>query len=227
MSSVQNPQDPLLPSRRERLAAWAMAVVLLVLVALGMALGRVSVGFAALLAIGIAGWPLLWLRHGARIARRSAPLPSTGAPPPSEAPALGASVIDGLPDPLLILNGKREVALANRAARQLLGRTLTGRDITFALRQPHVLAQVDKALASAAPGETEVTLLAPVSRVFHVLVAPLHGTPAAAEQPAVALSLHEITEIRQAENMRADFVANASHELKTPLANLVGFIETL
>jgi two-component system phosphate regulon sensor histidine kinase PhoR len=95
---------------------------------------------------------------------------------------------------------------------------------------------VDKALSSATSGETEVSILAPVSRDFHVLVAPLHSSESdappdieslTAEQPAVALSLHEITEIRRAESMRADFVANASHELKTPLANLVGFIETL
>jgi len=227
MSPVQNPQDPLLPIKGERLSAWAVAAApLLILVALGVALGGIGTGFAAVLAIAIAGWPIFWLWRQARITRQPTPPPSTGMPPPA-APALGAPVIDGLPDPLLILNGRREITLANRAARQLLGRTLTGRDITFALRQPHVLALVDKALVSATPGETELNLLAPVSRDFHVLVAPLQGAPSAAEQPAAALSLHEITEIRQAENMRADFVANASHELKTPLANLVGFIETL
>jgi two-component system phosphate regulon sensor histidine kinase PhoR len=41
------------------------------------------------------------------------------------------------------------------------------------------------------------------------------------------LTLHDITALKAAEQMRADFVANAGHELKTPLATLVGFIETL
>ena len=39
--------------------------------------------------------------------------------------------------------------------------------------------------------------------------------------------LHDTTALRRAERMRADFVANASHELKTPIAGLAGFIETL
>ena len=41
------------------------------------------------------------------------------------------------------------------------------------------------------------------------------------------LVLHDTTALRRAERMRADFVANASHELKTPIAGLAGFIETL
>jgi two-component system phosphate regulon sensor histidine kinase PhoR len=39
--------------------------------------------------------------------------------------------------------------------------------------------------------------------------------------------LHDTTALRRAERMRADFVANASHELKTPIAGIMGFIETL
>jgi two-component system phosphate regulon sensor histidine kinase PhoR len=200
------------------------AALLYALLAAGIGFGKITIGFALVLAIAITAAPIIWLRRHGHGTRQAA---AAGEHPHTQPPALGVPVIDGLPDPLLILNGKREVVLANRAARQLFGRTVTGRDVTFTLRQPPVLSLVDKALASAAAGEAEVTLLAPVSRDFHVLVAPLHGTPPSAEQPAVALSLHEITEIRRAESMRADFVANASHELKTPLANLVGFIETL
>ena len=44
---------------------------------------------------------------------------------------------------------------------------------------------------------------------------------------AAILTLHDITGLKRAEQMRADFIANAGHELKTPLATLIGFIETL
>jgi two-component system phosphate regulon sensor histidine kinase PhoR len=44
---------------------------------------------------------------------------------------------------------------------------------------------------------------------------------------AAIIALHEVTELKRAEQMRADFIANAGHELKTPLAALIGFIETL
>src|SRR5439155_19956967 len=44
---------------------------------------------------------------------------------------------------------------------------------------------------------------------------------------AAILTLHDVTALKRSEQMRADFVANAGHELKTPLASLIGFIETL
>ena len=49
----------------------------------------------------------------------------------------------------------------------------------------------------------------------------------APEGPAAILTLHDVTALKRSEQMRADFVANAGHELKTPLAALIGFIETL
>jgi len=211
----------------------------LAVIVVGVLTGGISIGFAAVLAVILVATLLFWLRRHDRIVGQhyvDARTEELRRALRSQRLALGASVIDGLPDPLLILNKRRDVTLTNRAARELFGRTVTGRDVAFTMRQPHVLNLVDKALATGTPGETEVSILAPVSRDFHVLVAPLHSSESdtppdleslSAEQPAVALSLHEITEIRRAESMRADFVANASHELKTPLANLVGFIETL
>jgi two-component system, OmpR family, phosphate regulon sensor histidine kinase PhoR len=68
-------------------------------------------------------------------------------------------------------------------------------------------------------------LSVPVERVMRARVARVEG---ASFGGAVAiLTLHDITALKAAEQMRADFVANAGHELKTPLATLVGFIETL
>jgi len=50
---------------------------------------------------------------------------------------------------------------------------------------------------------------------------------AAADRSLVLIVLHDTTALRRAERMRADFVANASHELKTPISGITGFIETL
>ena len=51
--------------------------------------------------------------------------------------------------------------------------------------------------------------------------------PHPADKGWVLVSFHDQTAIKRTERMRADFVANASHELKTPIAGLAGFIETL
>src|SRR5205823_10733377 len=44
---------------------------------------------------------------------------------------------------------------------------------------------------------------------------------------AAVITLHDITALKRADEMRADFIANAGHELRTPLSTLLGFIETL
>ncbi len=46
-------------------------------------------------------------------------------------------------------------------------------------------------------------------------------------EPAMIMTLRDLSEARRVERMRVDFVANASHELRTPLASLLGFVETL
>ena len=52
---------------------------------------------------------------------------------------------------------------------------------------------------------------------------PLPGSPS----PGAVLVFHDVTELRRLERMRQDFVANASHELKTPLASIKAYTETL
>ena len=56
----------------------------------------------------------------------------------------------------------------------------------------------------------------------------MHGTPLpGSPPPGAVLVFHDVTELRRLERMRQDFVANASHELKTPLASIKAYTETL
>jgi two-component system phosphate regulon sensor histidine kinase PhoR len=71
----------------------------------------------------------------------------------------------------------------------------------------------------------DFTLSVPVERVMEARITRIEGV--SLDGIAAIVTLHDITALKLAEQMRADFVANAGHELKTPLASLVGFIETL
>lgn len=138
-----------------------------------------------------------------------------------------ASLLENLPDPLLLLDSARRVVRANRAATRLFGRDPAGSDLAAVLRDPLVTEAVQTVLSGAAPfRECEFTQAIPVERAFAARVDRLDGQPAF-EAAIALLTLHELTAIRAMERMRADFVANASHELRTPLAALSGFIETL
>ncbi|MBF0166323.1 MAG: PAS domain-containing protein [Alphaproteobacteria bacterium] len=135
------------------------------------------------------------------------------------------TVLDCLPDPLLLLDDKRRVVRANLTARKLFGRDLKGRDLAQFLRDPELLDAVDTVLAEG-PGQ-EISFESPgtVHRIFLARIEPL---PVKALDDAKALlTFHDISALKRIEQMRADFVANASHELRTPLATLSGFIETL
>ena len=135
------------------------------------------------------------------------------------------AVLAALPDPLILINERREVVRQNAAAKALFGDHVLRRDLAVALRQPGLLAAVDTVLTGGSGRLVEFDLASPVERHMSARIDPL---PARTEDGVVLLvSLHDLTSVKRAEQMRADFVANASHELRTPLSTLVGFIETL
>jgi len=144
----------------------------------------------------------------------------------SEAARWNDSLLDNLPDPLLLLEPGRRVTRANKAAKRLFGRELTGRDMTTFLRDPAVLEAVEAVLGGTATSqECEFAQSTPSERVFLARIERLGDRPT--DSGTAILTLHDLTAVKRIERMRADFVANASHELRTPLAALSGFIETL
>lgn len=127
-------------------------------------------------------------------------------------------VVGGEPDDI----AGRRVALANRAARDLLRLNREGALLVSVLRDPAVLEAVDEALFGGLTRSVEWS--GPRDRHWQAIVRPL----AVGDGPPLAmLLLRDETDVRRMELMRVDFLANASHELRTPLASLSGFIETL
>ena len=136
-----------------------------------------------------------------------------------------STVLDALPDPIILVDAGRIVVAVNRAARDAFGPNLVGRDLSLGLRHPAVLTAVDRALAGTEEVTAEVSLPVPVPRTF--LLRAVRLNPGIGDTAAVALVLSETTDTLRAEQMRADSVANASHELRSPLASVLGFIETI
>ena len=99
------------------------------------------------------------------------------------------------------------------------------RDLAASLRNPQVLAAADAVLRGEPGRIVEFSLAVPVERWLSARFARIDGP--SLDGAVAALTLHDITALKRAEQMRADFIANAGHELKTPLASLSGFIETL
>ncbi|UAJ09531.1 ATP-binding protein [Glacieibacterium megasporae] len=153
----------------------------------------------------------------------SRPIPSNSADR-SDAATRALVGVDAIGDPALLVGGDLRVISANAAARGLFGERIVADDLRLVLRHPAVLDAVRAAPSAAAPIEREVTGLGNNNGAFRVRVAQ-----AGVDGPGVRLFLTfvDITQARLTERMRVDFIANASHELRTPVTTLLGFIETL
>ena len=146
--------------------------------------------------------------------------------------ASAQAIIDGLPDPLIAVDRQRRIVRTNRAAVALLGAVGADRDLSTALRHPQLLSAIDSLLDTAdgnfvGPDQVAVEIVLSGAPELDVIAHARRLPRPAADRSLVLIVLHDTTALRRAERMRADFVANASHELKTPIAGITGFIETL
>ncbi len=136
-------------------------------------------------------------------------------------------VAKALPDPLFILDADGIVEYANPAANELVGSSaIEGRHFAAVLRAPDVFEAAEN--ASATRGTQTVDFVTPgsVARSCQALVAPL-GVEDGDGNMRSLVFVRDLTSERRVEQMRADFIASASHELRTPIASLLGFIETM
>ncbi|MCB1332377.1 MAG: two-component sensor histidine kinase [Roseivivax sp.] len=139
-------------------------------------------------------------------------------------PEQSASFVEAVPMPAVLIRRDERIEAANSGARTLLGDGIVGRHFITALRQPGLLDAIEATLRDGAPRDAQyLTNDGRQDTTFRVTVRPVmltltHGA---------LVCFEDITHLEQAGQMRRDFVANVSHELKTPLTALMGFIETL
>ena len=170
-------------------------------------------------------------------ARRAAPMPrpyrSTAAPVPGGGRdalpvGVGRALLDLLPLGLILLDSRGRVIYENGACADLVERRLLGLRGAAALRAPALSEALRAALEEGRDSEVDATLQRSTERIVHAFVRALPGDMSGAEpRPAALVLLEDRTALAKSEALRRDFVANASHELKTPLASISGFIETL
>jgi len=135
------------------------------------------------------------------------------------------AVLATMVEAVVAVDGNQRILFANRASRKLLGMNhneLVGRPIWEAARSPTLQETLQNVLTENAEQRIEFQL--PRTKSVVILAASrLPGNP----PPGAVLVLHDVTELRQLEDLRRDFVSNVSHELKTPLTTIQAYAETL
>jgi two-component system phosphate regulon sensor histidine kinase PhoR len=132
-------------------------------------------------------------------------------------------VLEGVPLPALLIGPDERLAGVNPAALALLGEAAAaGRHHGLVLRQPDMQQAIGAAFARGQAGQARHRVPGPSQdSQFRATITPL-----GADQ-GVLVVFEDLTEAEQIGQMRRDFVANVSHELRSPLTALTGFIETL
>jgi two-component system, OmpR family, phosphate regulon sensor histidine kinase PhoR len=137
-----------------------------------------------------------------------------------------SAILGSMVEGVAVVTGDERILYCNWAFEQILELpegSSQGRTLVEALRQADLIALVRQALSGVdeLTGEVEVGTVR--RRNFSVTAAPVR----AAGANGAVLVLHDITDLRRLERVRRDFVANVSHEFKTPLTAIQGFAETL
>lgn len=134
-------------------------------------------------------------------------------------------LLDASPMPQVLLDSAERVVLVNPEASSILGDAAIGRHYITVFRQPDLLDTVETIFTKTAD-RGECSFLANEGGRETVYLVSVGAIDADGRRMAL-LTFNDITAEKEAGQIRRDFVANVSHELKTPLTALLGFIETL
>ena len=138
------------------------------------------------------------------------------------------SVLDNMNVGVLMIDKEERIVLVNPSAEEMLGfthRELYGRKYDRAKQPIELTRLIEESLKQRAFIRDEIVLYFPNERIIEVNLVPMSARDG--EWGGILVALHDITDLRRLEKVRSEFVANVSHELKTPVAALKGFAETL
>jgi two-component system phosphate regulon sensor histidine kinase PhoR len=137
--------------------------------------------------------------------------------------AVLGSMIEGV----LAIDARQRIVGMNRAAADLLGIDLDDvirRPLQEVVRNPDLRRFALLAIDCREPVEDDLVLRAARDRTIRLRGTALRDLSG---EGGAVIVLNDVTDMQRLENVRRDFVANVSHELKTPVASIKGFVETL
>lgn len=135
-----------------------------------------------------------------------------------------SAVLDTMSDGVIVVDSREEVTLINSAAEALFGgESQTRRNPLSVVNIDHQLRQMFAACRAAGERQYAEIVLTSGRRTVNAVVTPLEDE----QEWGMLVTLYDLTELRQVETSRREFVSNVSHELRTPLSSIKAMAETL
>ncbi len=139
---------------------------------------------------------------------------------------LSAAILGSMVEGVAVVNGSERLGFANPGFAEILGLDVpptSGSALVEVVRQTELLEAVRQVLGGEPRVQSEIVTGTLRQHFFAITVAAVR----AGDTTGAVVVLHDITELRRLERVRRDFVANVSHEFRTPLTAIQGFAETL
>jgi two-component system phosphate regulon sensor histidine kinase PhoR len=139
---------------------------------------------------------------------------------------LSSAILGSMLEGVAVVNASERLLFANRGFAEILELDVppqSGRALVEVVRQTELIEAVRRVLRGAPRVEAEIITGTLRQHFFAATVAAVR----AGETSGAVIVLHDITDLRKLERVRRDFIANVSHEFKTPLTAIQGFAETL
>jgi len=139
-----------------------------------------------------------------------------------------AAVFASMAEGIVILDRENRIELVNRGAGDILGNKyvdIAGKTFMEAFRNVELQNGLDHCRTDGRPVSQEISLGDDNPIILNVNIAPIKGLPG--EESKTIMAFHDVTQLRKLERVRVDFVANVTHEIKTPLTAILGFVQTL
>ena len=135
-------------------------------------------------------------------------------------------ILDELEDQFIALDKLNIIKYVNPSAEKRFGKNILNTHLGTILRNPNLDEKIREVKSSKKTSNLDLEINLPSYQYYRIYVIP-GPTVIFTEKDSVVLFLKDLTEISKAQKFRTDFVANVSHELKTPLVSIKGAIETI
>jgi len=147
------------------------------------------------------------------------------------------SIMKSMTNGFVAVDNNYRIISINETALKMLGintdnrifdeNKMIGMNLIKIIRNKQISALLQETEEKNSPLVAEISIRIPEEKIIEVYSAPIKSSNSDNYNSGVVLSMIDITKIRKLERIRTEFVSNVTHELKTPLTSIRGFIETL
>jgi len=139
------------------------------------------------------------------------------------------AILRNMSDGLILSDKRGTILLSNDAVSRFfnIAANIEGKTIMETLRKTDLMDMIDHVAMSRERVSREIEISHPKDLCLMVTAAPYYSHPKEDGLSGIVMTFHDITRLKRLEEIRKDFVANVSHEIKTPITAIKGFTETL